>query len=286
MFYIQTPAQQSVASAEDGPAAKIKRITPEELKEAIQRDDVIIVDVRDEKSWQAGHIKGAKRITGEEIIKRAAELDRNKLIVTYCSCPEEESSILAALLLQQQGFQRIAALLGGYKRAASEGISTERIIGEAPTPKPLPSNVVRGKARLLFGNGNITVEYDRPAANGRTISELITICHRALKMNWNAPPYLTTNIDLKFGDQVVRRGRYYIYMKTFADMGKWALVVAVEERKGGRKELTTVAQIPLVLEKMPHPAELATIKMRKRGNNGKFILEWGILRLSTDFQKA
>jgi predicted sulfurtransferase len=63
----------------------VRRITPEELKAEIARNDVVIVDVRGEAAYKAGHIKGARLIPSTEILAHVDELPRDKMIVTYCS---------------------------------------------------------------------------------------------------------------------------------------------------------------------------------------------------------
>jgi predicted sulfurtransferase len=62
-----------------------RRITPAELQELIKQDQAIIVDVRSEEAYKAGHIKGAILIPAPDIAKRVDELPRDKLIATYCA---------------------------------------------------------------------------------------------------------------------------------------------------------------------------------------------------------
>jgi 3-mercaptopyruvate sulfurtransferase SseA len=62
-----------------------RRITPAELRELVKKHEAIVVDVRSEESYKAGHIKGAWMIPAGDIARRAEELPRDKLIATYCS---------------------------------------------------------------------------------------------------------------------------------------------------------------------------------------------------------
>ena len=62
-----------------------RRITIPELQELIKENNVFIVDVRNQASFDAGHIKGAKLIPSTEILNHLDELPKNKLIVTYCA---------------------------------------------------------------------------------------------------------------------------------------------------------------------------------------------------------
>jgi len=71
----------AVNAQDDG----VRRITPADARQAFDSGKAIIVDVRDEASYKAGHIKGARWIPVNEIESRIKELPRDKMIVTYCS---------------------------------------------------------------------------------------------------------------------------------------------------------------------------------------------------------
>ena len=68
-----------------GKALSSQRITPEEARQAVESGKAIIVDVRDEASYKAGHVKGARWILADDIGSRVKELPHDKLIITYCS---------------------------------------------------------------------------------------------------------------------------------------------------------------------------------------------------------
>ena len=63
----------------------VRRITPEEARHALDTGKAIIVDVRDEGAYKAGHAKGALWIPVNEIESRIKELPRDKMIIAYCS---------------------------------------------------------------------------------------------------------------------------------------------------------------------------------------------------------
>jgi len=67
------------------PNDSARRITPEELKSEIAKNDVVIIDVRGEAAYKQGHIKGARLIPATDILAHVDELPRDKMIVTYCS---------------------------------------------------------------------------------------------------------------------------------------------------------------------------------------------------------
>jgi len=62
-----------------------RRITIVELQDLIKKKEAFIVDVRNEASFNAGHIPGSKLIPAGEILNHVDELPKDKLIVTYCS---------------------------------------------------------------------------------------------------------------------------------------------------------------------------------------------------------
>jgi rhodanese-related sulfurtransferase/predicted transcriptional regulator len=62
-------------------------LSPEELEERLERDDVLVLDVRPEKEYDAGHIPGARSIPIDQIEDRLDELPDDKEIVAYCRGP-------------------------------------------------------------------------------------------------------------------------------------------------------------------------------------------------------
>ncbi len=77
----QATAPTPAATPKDG----VRRITVADLQSALEKGEAIVVDVRSEDAYAAGHIKGARVIPEDQITRRADELPRDKLIVTYCA---------------------------------------------------------------------------------------------------------------------------------------------------------------------------------------------------------
>jgi rhodanese-related sulfurtransferase/DNA-binding HxlR family transcriptional regulator len=59
----------------------------EELLERLKRGDVVLVDVRPEAEYAAGHIEGAQSIPLDELERRLAELPADTEVVAYCRGP-------------------------------------------------------------------------------------------------------------------------------------------------------------------------------------------------------
>jgi rhodanese-related sulfurtransferase len=78
-------------------------------------DKGILIDVREESEWAAGHAAGARHL-GKGIIERdieAAIPDKSQRIVLYCGGGYR--SALAADALQKMGYQDVISLDGGWR---------------------------------------------------------------------------------------------------------------------------------------------------------------------------
>ena len=58
-----------------------------DLLERLARGDVVLIDVRPEQEYEAGHIEGARSVPLDELERRLAELPEDAEIVAYCRGP-------------------------------------------------------------------------------------------------------------------------------------------------------------------------------------------------------
>jgi rhodanese-related sulfurtransferase len=65
----------------------VEVIGREELRERMVRGDAILIDVRPQEEYEAGHIEGARSIPIDELDKHLAELPGDRQIVAYCRGP-------------------------------------------------------------------------------------------------------------------------------------------------------------------------------------------------------
>jgi rhodanese-like protein len=87
---VQTPttntqSQNNSAGPETVVSDGARRMTVVEAQDLIKKGQVFVVDVRNQASYDAGHIPGSKLIPEAEIITRVSELPKDKTILTYCS---------------------------------------------------------------------------------------------------------------------------------------------------------------------------------------------------------
>lgn len=74
--------------------------------------NICLVDIRDRKSFERRHIRGAINIPSEELMDREGELPTDRLIVLYCY--RGPHSMLAARTLSGYGYQ-VADVYGGIE---------------------------------------------------------------------------------------------------------------------------------------------------------------------------
>ena len=111
-----------VAQAQQ-PAPPVSMITADELKAKMARNDpVTVIDVRSSEGFASSTItvKGSIHFKLRKLKSRLRfpplkDLPRDREIVTYCACPNDESSIAAAQILQASGFTRVRVLQGGWR---------------------------------------------------------------------------------------------------------------------------------------------------------------------------
>ena len=105
--------------------ADVPHVQPSELRALLDKGEAVAVDVRGSVPYELGHIAGAIWMPLGLMKDRAGELPDDKLVVTYCTCKAEETSLDAAMLLSSLGFSRVAVLKGGYPAWKEAGLATE-----------------------------------------------------------------------------------------------------------------------------------------------------------------
>ncbi len=88
-------------------------VSPQEAVLMINRDDAIVIDVREANELSSGKIPGAKHIPLSSFSKRINELDkfRNHKALVYCRSGQR--SLSACKQLKNHGFEEVANLKGG-----------------------------------------------------------------------------------------------------------------------------------------------------------------------------
>ncbi len=95
-----------------------------ELRQLVDEGRVTLLDVRPALEYRQGHIAGARSIPVDELVRRLAELPRDREIVAYCRGPYCVYSDEAAELLHRHGFQ-VRRLNEGFPEWRAAGLPVE-----------------------------------------------------------------------------------------------------------------------------------------------------------------
>lgn len=96
------------------------RTTWENVKQLVERGEVVLVDSRPRLTYEAGHVPGAVNLPLDQILSEienfaSAHPPADARLIIYCSnekCPT--SSSLAAVLTQKYGYRDVKYVSGGY----------------------------------------------------------------------------------------------------------------------------------------------------------------------------
>lgn len=94
-----------------------KHLSVDQLKTMLDEQTVVLLDTRDEASYQAGHIDGAMRLDDRSISSFINDTEKASAVVVVCY--HGHSSQGAANYLAGQGFSDVYSLDGGYTAWAS-----------------------------------------------------------------------------------------------------------------------------------------------------------------------
>lgn len=112
-----------VRRAGGGPSVSAAQAT-----QLINREDALVVDVRDPGDYGAGHVLGAKSVplarleAGEipnDVLKR-----KDKSLVLYCE--RGDTAPKAAAALRKQGFEKVVTLAGGIAGWRQAGLPVQK----------------------------------------------------------------------------------------------------------------------------------------------------------------
>jgi rhodanese-related sulfurtransferase len=105
----------------------VPRISIDELKTLIEKNAVVVVDVRDPVSYAAGRIPGSVNVDYTQMTKMGKKFaGETRTIVTYCACANEMTAARAAVDLAAVGIPGARALVGGWDEWVRRGEAIER----------------------------------------------------------------------------------------------------------------------------------------------------------------
>lgn len=116
-------SQSGVQSALDTYLAAIPRgyytvKTVAELKAKLQKEPVVLVDVREASEYTAGHLRGAVNIPLRSLTQHLDQIPQDRPVVLYCSTGYRTAmGVMALQMLGYENVQGFPPSLEGWKRA-------------------------------------------------------------------------------------------------------------------------------------------------------------------------
>ena len=101
-------------------------VNPTQATHLINREDALVIDVREPGEFAAGHVLGAKNVPLARLVSGAGELAKKKdrPVIVYCDGGDRSGKALAAL--KKQGYTRVANLSGGLGAWQQAGLPLEK----------------------------------------------------------------------------------------------------------------------------------------------------------------
>ncbi|MDN6315613.1 MAG: rhodanese-like domain-containing protein [Halomonas sp.] len=93
-----------------------------EATHLINREDAVVLDIREDKDFKAGHIAGARHIPQSKLDERMHELDKVKDKPVVIVCKHGQSSGVAQAKLAKAGFARALKLKGGMAQWQADSL--------------------------------------------------------------------------------------------------------------------------------------------------------------------
>jgi rhodanese-related sulfurtransferase len=97
-------------------------ISVQEATVLLNREDAIVVDVRETHEWSAGHIAGAKHIALAQLANHISEIEKLKERPIIVCCASGNRSSSACKTLQNAGFTKVHNLSGGIAAWRDAGL--------------------------------------------------------------------------------------------------------------------------------------------------------------------
>ena len=91
--------------ADDDAGGAMKAVSRQELLAGLERGEVVLLDVRPEEEYAAGHLPEALNIPLASLETMLDQLPRDREIVAYCRGPYCALSHEAVMWLRERGFQ-------------------------------------------------------------------------------------------------------------------------------------------------------------------------------------
>ena len=137
--------------------SRIDEVDPKTANDEIEREDALLIDVREPHEWDEAHIGGAKLVPQGTVAERIGELapDRSQRLLVHCRVGNRSARVADALV-NELGYGNVASVAGGIEAWREAGLPVIEV--EELTPEQrmrysrhtlLPEVGVEGQVKLL-----------------------------------------------------------------------------------------------------------------------------------------
>ncbi|WP_443634459.1 MBL fold metallo-hydrolase [Candidatus Marifrigoribacter sp. Uisw_064] len=105
---------------------KVTSISAEKFKEAIEKDNVPVFDVRKEGEFQAEHIVDANHTGLDKLNEHLAEFPKDENFYVHCAAGYR--SMIASSILKSRGIHNLIDVYGGFNSIKEVGIKTTNFV--------------------------------------------------------------------------------------------------------------------------------------------------------------
>jgi rhodanese-related sulfurtransferase len=102
-------------------------VSPSQATQLMNREEALVLDVREPGEYGAGHILGAKNVPLSRIDSGGAEIagkKKDRPVILYCESGNRSAKAAAAL--KAQGYTRVVNLAGGIGAWQQAGLPVEK----------------------------------------------------------------------------------------------------------------------------------------------------------------
>ena len=113
--------------------SRTDRLSPETLFRMLEDGQpVYIVDLRHPLDYlpDPRTLPGAVVMTADRLVEMSASIPRDRDVVLFCTCPNEETAVRMALAVRKMGVERVRPLLGGFDGWKDLGYPLVAIAGD------------------------------------------------------------------------------------------------------------------------------------------------------------
>lgn len=104
----------------------VKNANAAQTVQLINRENGVVVDVREPQEFQSGHIPNAINLPLSSLKTRTQDLERHKSKPIVMACRSGQRSVKGAIILRQQGFPVVYTLAGGLQAWERDSLPVEK----------------------------------------------------------------------------------------------------------------------------------------------------------------